>query len=253
MPCSQNFPFGFKSADIDGFPIQFSDLAQLQVYAERVGASGSGMPASVREVVIASLATNRIIYCKSKQGDCGSPTQADLGAGAGALKYTGAGLSTASGLGSVGALGGTFAAGTAASTALAGATLGIGLLAMPLLSIFAHHAQAVAAEQGTLCGVAAGWNGFAMAMEQALPAGKIGNQDADTQIGQLHDQLIGMLSGIEKPVNAAAHYHKALDALLIFNREIVIPKLSGGLLSGLKGKLLVGGAILGGAKLVGAF
>ncbi len=245
MPCSTNFPFGNKSADINGWPIQFSDLAQLKLYADRVGATGSGIPASVLEVVIASLATNRITYCKSTQGDCGGPTPQSLGTGASALNYTSQGLKTASSF---------VTAGSVAGTAFAPVTLGLSLIGIPLLGIFRHHAQAVAREHQTLCQVADAWNQFAFNMEAQLRTGKTQRQDAEQALSQVHDQLVGALSGIEKPpFNAAMHYHKALDALLVFNKEVVIPKFSGGVLSGWTGKLLVGGAIVGGAKLAGAF
>jgi hypothetical protein len=254
MPCSTNFPFSNKQADINGWQVQFTDQALLNLYADRAGATGAAtgggkLPDSVREVVIASLATNRITYCKSRQGDCGTPTSGGPPAAGKAIQYGGAALGTTTSLAATGALGGTLAASTAV---LGAATAGIGLLALPLLGIFAHHAQAVATEQQTLCAVADAWNSFAINMEAQLKQGKVSQQDAQAALQQVHDNLAQTLSGIEKPVNAAVHYHKALDALLLFNKEVVIPSRAS-FLSGTLGKAVVAGAIIGGAKLAGAF
>ncbi|SRR6266478_1787247 len=222
--CTQNYyPPGQTKHDIN-FPIKFTDMNLLNTYAERVG-GGSGAPdqVSLKNLVLGTLATNRLTYCKQKAGDCGTPAKINLGAGAATLKYGGTAVGAAAGLGGLGALGPTFAAGAAGATALGAATLGIGLVALPILAILAHHAQAVAQEQSTLCAVTNSWNAFADAVETQLAQGKIGIQDAMAALPQIYQQLSDALRGITKGFNAGAYFQRALDALQPWNKEIVFP------------------------------
>jgi len=214
---------GKDSSNVNGFQIRYTDLQQLGLYADRVGSSDAKAPPTVKQLVMASLATNRLIYCKSKEGDCGSPTKPpSTGAAGDILKYGPVGTGAALSIGGLAA--GGFAASTA-GVALGAATLGLSLIAIPFFAIAAHHAQAVATEQSTLCGVTNAWNGFADAVEIALSAGKAGLQDALVALKNTHDQLISALAGIEKGINAAFFFHKALDALQIWNKEIIFPSL----------------------------
>ena len=106
-------------------------------------------------------------------------------------------------------------------------TAGIGLIALPFMYIFMHHAQAVAKEQGTICGVAVGYNDFADAVEQALAQGKIGIQDALTALTQTIAQAQSMLDPVAQtgPCNAGCGFKYALDALNLQAREKIYPAL----------------------------
>lgn len=237
MACSNAyFPPGQDKADIDGFTVRYADMQQLEVYANRVGSSDGRIPKTVHFVVLASLATNRITYCRKSQGDCGTPGSVSLG------------------------VGGSISRGTKAASAFDPEPISRGILAGigAITGFFtgAHHAQAVLTEQTRLCGVANDWNGFAEAMEVGLSSGKVQLQDAMVQLKLVYSTLVSEAQSIEKPYNAAFHYHKALDALKIWNEEIVFPSLPPSSLSGLTGTLpraaLIGGGILVGAKVLGA-
>ena len=216
---------GKDSSNVNGFQIRYTNLQQLGLYADRVGSSDNKAPETVKQLVMASLATNRLIYCKAKTGDCGTPQKpSGTGAVGDILKFAPVGTSAALSIGALGHFG-ALAASTTLGTALGAATLGLGLIAIPFFAITAHHAQAVAMEQSTLCSVTNAWNGFADAVEQALTAGKAGLQDALVALKNTHDQLVGALGGIEKGMNAAFFFHKALDALQIWDKEIIFPSL----------------------------
>jgi len=202
------------------------DEQAVSVYADRVGAQG-GDCNWVRALAIASLRVNRLMYFKRTPGDCG----------------------TASGpSGNLGA-------------ALAQKGLQIGLNAVPVIGEalsaivnflpFAHHTQAVANEQGTLCDVVMNYAGFADAIEQALQNRQLGLQDAATKVDQLEAQLQQELDTIAKPINAGYGYKKCLSALVLFNKEAVYASLVPGAISGVI-KDLTGSKVGVGAVAVGA-
>jgi hypothetical protein len=162
-------------------------------------------------------------YCKSKPGDCGSPTGAS-GISPYAVGTSGVAVG-ASGLGIAGAIGG---AGSAAAGVAATATIflaPVGVILGVLGTISAHHKQAVATEQSTLCQVVGAWNQVMDNLEPAVAAGKVSLQTATQYIQNAHDTLAGMLQSIEKPCNAACFYHSVLDSLLAFNKKYVLPSL----------------------------
>jgi len=245
------------------FTIKYTDMTLLQTYADRVGARQGPRSADVNNFILAVLATNRMTYCHSKQDDCGPAVQPKLGTGAAVLKFGGLATGTAAGLGSAGLA--PLAAGTAAAGVIGAATLGLGLIAVPLLAIFAHHSAAVANEQNTICAVSTAWNGFADVVEQKIPSGTLAVQDALTALQTYYSQLRNGLQGITHGTNAGYYFTKALDALQIWNKEVVFPSLNpsaaiapGGQAStpgasSSTGKTaLLAGAVIG-AKLLGAF
>jgi hypothetical protein len=128
---------------------------------------------------------------------------------------------------------------------------------------FAHHAQAKANEQGTICDVSNNWAGFASAIEQALQQKQIALQDAIVKLNQFHQGFTTSLLAIAKPINAGYGYLKALDALALFNKEVVYPSLVPGVVSSIFGpsalgsKTGVGALAIGGgvaaAKIAGVF
>lgn len=229
----------------------------LFTYASRVGADSTPQAWILTETIKA-LQTRRLCCygevdprpnghaagCGGQQGTSGRNIVQIGAAGAGA------GVSLFSTVVSTGIGAGTGAA--AALSAVAG-PLAIAVLPLAILGgILQHHAQAVARENSTLTSVTCAYNAFADAMEDALCAGKIGLQDALGQLKQAANALRQQLAQIEKPVNAGYGWHKILDALELYNKEVVYPALVPGFIGGLTGKAgSLGGllAIGGGALL----
>lgn len=203
MPCSQNFVCGNTHADINGWPVYYTDCNQINLYAHRVLSNPKFL-----EVVISSLATNRITYCKVSSGDCGSKGFS-LGA------QTQAELSTASSLAK------------AASADTEPISQGILGITAQILGMFGqHHAQAVANEQSTLCRVADSWNSWIQATEYGIQSGMLPLQDALNQLNQVYQDLSNTAQSVAKNTTDAANYYKAaLDALVVWNREVVFPSL----------------------------
>lgn len=215
------------------------DESFVSVYADRVGAQG-GTGNWVRCLAITCLRVNRLLYSRNTPGDCGTGTTSGVNVVAGVAK---AGLNIVANL-------------------LGGSNSPLSAIA----DIFAHHSQAVANEQNTICDVSNNWAGFASAMEQGLRSGQIGLQDAITKLGQFHQQFIGELGSVAKGINAGFGYQKALDALMLFNKEAIYPSLVPGVVDSIlgpvssllgtssktSGVLVIGGAVVG-AKIVGIF
>lgn len=229
-----------------GLSVRYSE-DQVAVYADRVGASGAPW---IRPMVIVMLRVNRLIYWKQTPnglvGDCGS-------------------LARSSGVNTTGIVGSSALTGVN----IAGQTVAAGVKAIPIIgdvigfatAIFgifgAAHAQAVATEQATLCQVAIQYDNFADAIEQAIATGQMPLQDALAKLKSVTDSLAQGLASIEKPYNAPYGYHKAVNALALFNAEVVYPSLAPGVASSAvkalespSGLLLAGGGLLG-AKLLG--
>lgn len=204
MPCSSNFVCGNTKADINGWPVRFMDCDLINLYAHRV--LGNSSP--FLEVVKSSLATNRITYCKQTAGDCGgtgfslgSQTQAELAAAGGLAQAAARDKEPIS------------------STVLNIVGSIVGLFGQA-------HAQAVANEQTTLCKVADSWNSWAQAIEYGLSSGNIALQDAINQLQQVYQTLSSTAGGVAKNTTDAANYYKAaLDALRVWNTEVVFPSL----------------------------
>lgn len=182
-----------------------------------------GSPKKAQDVVVLMLRYNRMAYCKSKPGDCGTSSGSS-----GVSPYVIAGDSaavTGAGFGIAGAIGG---AGSAAAGAAATATLvlaPIGIAIGVLGAISAHHKQAVITEQATLCQVATAWNQVMDNIEPAVASGKLSLQQAIQYVQNAHDTLAGILHSIEKTCNAACYYHSVVDSLLAFNKKYVLPSL----------------------------
>ena len=81
------------------------------------------------------------------------------------------------------------AAGTAAGTALGVATFGIGFVVSILSFIFAHHAQAVAAEQNYGCVAIAGFNNAMAAINEGVASGQIAPADAVTSLNTVFSKF----------------------------------------------------------------
>jgi hypothetical protein len=200
----------------------------------------------IRCYAMAVLRVRRLMYSKGDfaglYGSCGEPSGGSTGATA--LAAGTKGLSALSGAGTLGLV--------ALPSILGPITFGIGLLALPFIAIFRHHAQAVQKEQTTLCDVTYAWNQFADAVEAALQQGKISLADARTQAGSLGSEIDSALAGISKtnPCNAGCGVRYAVKALVLYNQEVIYPSLVPGLLGGTAGKVGLGVLALGGGLLV---
>jgi hypothetical protein len=156
------------------------------------------------------LAARHLLYWKTipptvvngkitNYGDCGNPQAAlDLGSTPGdlaALSDIGIGVSAAGTATSVAtsALGGAAAA-AAATGGLLGIVPIVGTIAGPIItliaSIFQHHEQAVAKEEGTLCGCCASFNQYLDAVDAAVFSGEISPAAGMQYLNQLQGQFL---------------------------------------------------------------
>jgi len=178
---------------------------QVSMFADRVGATGAPW---IRPTAIAFLRVNRMIYWKNQPGGL----YGDCGANTASAPSTDQTISRISG--------------QVATSDPEPISKGIITLVAQISGIFgAAHQQAVMTEQQTLCTVTIKYNQFADAMEAALRGGQIALKDASQQLESVHQSLASALSHIEKPYDAPYGYHKALDALVLFNQEIIYPSL----------------------------
>lgn len=237
MGCTCNAPATSDSALACNQAAPVFDESAVSVYADRVGAQG-GSGNWVRCLALICLRTNRLLYSKKTPGDCGTVTGSGQNVGA-ALAVTG----IKAGLNAVPIVGGFLAQ-------------------IANFLPFAHHAQAVANEQATICDVSLNWAGFAAAMEEGLRTRQIGLQDAITKLDGFHQNFTAELATVAnaQQVNAGYGYIKALDALTLFNKEAVYPSLVPGVVQSIigsvtgsktgTGALVIGGGVVG-AKLLG--
>lgn len=178
--------------------------ATLKMYAARVGAPSAPDKFWVTCLCAAFMLTQRVIYYKQQPGDCGANVPVNLGI--------------------TGAIGGSI--GVAAAADPEPISKGILSGISTIFGVFgAHHAQAVKTEQATLCDVATTYNGYASAIEQAVASGQLTPEDASQALGQIVTSLSGELSQIAKDCNAACGFKYALQALLLYNTEVIYPAL----------------------------
>src|ERR1035437_2460719 len=215
--------------------------AQVQVYANRGGAGGiSGGGNFVTQFVIANLRVNRMIRPNIPEGPCGN------------LHGVATGTQTAFGV--IGTLESKDAE-PISHVILAGISA-IGSFFSGLFS-GAPSAQELQVD----CAVCSYYNSFADQIEAAIRGGSISVADAITQLNSVCTQLdsqLQQLSGYSKPEWAPFFHRMSLNALKLFNAEIVYPSIVpantlSSLTSTTTGKgVLIGGAILL-AKLLGVF
>lgn len=180
---------------------QITDDNTISHYAAMAGATSSNWTMCV---VKAFLYARRLIYYKSTPGDCGT---------------SGFNIDTTT-------LG--IAAGVGGAAKVDPEPISKGVLS-GLSAIFglfgAHHAQAVATEQATICAVSTYFNQALVALENAVKAGNMGPDDASQIISQVADQLDPKLAAIAKPCNASCGFRIGMRALVSFESEIVFPAL----------------------------
>lgn len=174
---------------------------------------------------------HRLPYYKDTPGDCPKNTQ---------IHITGASVSKAFGVGGAaagltsGVIGLTtgvtgsaaLAAGGIATlgAALGFASLGAGLLAIPF-ALVAHHDQAIALEQQTLCAVSSAYNTFADQIEPLIRSGQVSLAQANSLADQMQDEIVKALASGYKTCNARCYYTYGIKALTKFCKERFYPSL----------------------------
>lgn len=165
----------------------------------------------------ANLRGRGIIYLKSRPGDCGAPSGVP-GLSSGQV----VGLSGSAASGVVGGLG---AAGVIAGPATLGISTAVSLAVAGIQDIFAHHAQAVANEQATICAVANYFNPLVKEIDNLVITGQISPDQGVSYMRQIAQQAINGLQSIAKTCNAACYFIGYLKAHMDF-ASILYPALS---------------------------
>lgn len=196
-----------------GIPYNANDpnTAAIQAAVNASIPSGISNKVAYKVACEAMLRAGVLFYQKSTPGDCGAPSPAPGGISNGQI----IGLSGTAASGATSAL--------AAAGVLSGpATLGIGtaisLAVAGLEDLFAHHAQAVANEQATLCRVMNFFNPAKQAIDAGVRSGQITPDAGATLLIQLVNQAKTGLSTILKSCNAACWYNGYLVAFSNFSR-----------------------------------
>ncbi len=140
----------------------------------------------------ACLIARGMIYWKSNPGDCGTASRVDLSNS----QITGEVGGAISGIAS-----------------MAGASLpGIGVAVQAIESIFAHHAQAVAKEQQTICSVLRVMNQVFRYYDQQVRSGEISPSTAYAGMQTYISQVTERLQTIYKVCNSACVWIGVLQA-----------------------------------------
>jgi hypothetical protein len=203
-PCDVNDPTKYLSCAGDTVRL-IAPQSVMTTYAAQAGASSSNFSMCLTMMFLAS---RRMEYWKVNPGDCGSPGTQVLGSTFKIETGVIAGLRT--------------------GAAVDPEPISKGILA-GVAAIFggftAHHAQAVATEQQTLCGVSNAWNYVADQLEQGLAAARISAVQASGILENAYSQLNPQLNAIKKGQNAAWGYQIAMTALKSFSEQVVFPAL----------------------------
>lgn len=186
-------PMGLLS--YPGLPVPASVEALYKVIATRNNPTGN---ANFVPPCEANLRARGLIYMKKNPGDCGAPAGVP-GFGSGQI----VGLSGQAASGVVGGIG---AAGVLTGPATLGISTAVSMAVAGIESIFAHHAQAVANEQATICAVANYFNPICRQLDNAVISGQITADNAITYMRQITLQAINGLQSIYKKCNAACYF-----------------------------------------------
>jgi hypothetical protein len=178
----------------------------LMNYAASAGATSSNPSMCA---VTAFLIARRLIYYKCSPGDCGAPGFA--------LTNTGASITK-------GIVAGSSAAATVDPEPISKAILtGIA----DVVGVFGQaHANAVATEQTTICGVSVNYNSAVQGLEQAVEQGVMLPSQAASVLDQITAQLDAVLAGLAKPCNASCIFRIGLRALNQYFDEQVFAALA---------------------------
>lgn len=171
----------------------------------------SGAPGDYNVSCEANVRARGIIYYHTNPGDCGAP-QAVSGIGTPQV----VGLSGSASSGVVGGLG---VAGVIGGAATLGITTAISVAVGAIEGIFAHHAQAVANEQATICQVINYFNPLVARLDAAVRAGAISSDDGITYLTQIANSARNGLAEIMKICNASCVYQGTLLAHIYFAKN----------------------------------
>ena len=203
-PCDVNNPQSYIGCAGD-IVRQIAPASVMMQFAAGAGASSSNYSMCLAMMFLYS---RRIEYWKVAPGDCGSPGTAVIGT--------------------------TFQVETGVTKGLGVAAsvdpepISKGILA-GVAAIFggftAHHAQAVATEQSTLCGVSNSFNYMMNQLEPALLSGQVSAVNASAIMHNAVPALNASLNSIKSGQNAAWGYQIAMTALVNFCDQVVFPAL----------------------------
>jgi hypothetical protein len=188
-----------------------ADPNDAAIKAAVASAAPSGVRlADFKTAAEAMVRAGGLCYFKTNPGDCGSPS-ALPGITSGQI----AGLSGSAASGVVGGLG---AAGIIGGAATLGISAAISVAVAGIEGIFAHHAQAVANEQSTICSVMNYFNPAKHAVDAAVASGQITPDEGITYFIQVANQAKNGLQGIMKSCNAACWYVGFVQAFINYAR-----------------------------------
>jgi hypothetical protein len=210
MACSQGTVAGWENCagvpeGLLAYPGFGSPLfADSQYHIVALRNDPTGNPAKFAISCEANLRARGLIYMKKTPGDCGS-SLVKSGVGSGQI----VGLSGTAASGVIGGLG---AAGAISGVATLGIGTAISMAVAGIEAVFAHHAQAVANEQSTICAVANYFNPLMQQVDRAVISGSISPDQGIAYIKQICQQAINGLQTIYKKCNAACYFIGYLKA-----------------------------------------
>lgn len=168
----------------------------------------AGAPSSYATVCEAMLRARGLIYYKTNPGDCGDPQAVNSFGTPQIVGLSGSGASgVVSGLGAAGVIGGAATLGISAAV-----SVGVGAIE----SIFAHHTQAVANEQATICAVMNYFNPLVAKIDAAVRSGTITPDAGSAYLTQVCNSAKNGLAGIMKACNASCVYQAICQAHIYF-------------------------------------
>lgn len=94
-------------------------------------------------------------------------------------------------------------------------TFGVGAIVSGIGSIFTHHAKAVAAEQGTLCGAVPAANAILEQLDSWLASGQVTASTVAQALDAVQSQFRQMTAPVTKGMNEGGIYNRALKGIVM--------------------------------------
>ena len=185
------------------------DTHESAIKAAVASSTPPGAPSGYAVVCEAMLRAGGLIYYKSNPGDCGSPSSVP---GITSGQITGLSGSAASGV-----VGGLGVAGVIGGAATLGISAAVAVAVAGIESVFAHHDQAVANEQATICAVMNYFNPAKKSIDAAVRAGSISSDAGASYLTQVCNQAKNGLAGIAQKCNAACVYQAICQAFINYS------------------------------------
>lgn len=186
-------------------------IGQYQATAASVcpkGLNGTKFYTSWLGLAQACMMARAVLFCSKTPGDCSPAFSVQVGAGQGVQV---AAASTKLAL--QGASIGESIAGVTATSVLGLATLGIGAVLGPILSIFSAHAQAVAEQANALCTLCPKATETILQIDEAVGLGQVSPQEGVLALQQLATQFKQAIANLTNSCNAFCAYGGILDAI----------------------------------------